>query len=65
MVSFATFKTTHWKSKGMQEKESNQVFGTDRKFRPRGSLFGITRQSFVLPNTDPGDGIFYPHRTRM
>ena len=30
------------------------LFGADRKNRPSGSLFGITLQSLVMPNSDPG-----------
>ena len=33
------------------------MFDVDRKFRPSGSLFGITRQSPVMPNSDSRDGI--------
>ena len=67
VVKNATFKIKHSKWKGMQEKKKNQtwVFGADRKFRPSGSLFCITRQSLVMPNNDPRDGIFYPHLTPM
>ena len=41
------------------------LFGSDRKIRPSGSLFGITWQSLVKPNSDPRDGFFYPHLTPM
>ena len=49
----------HWKSKIMQEKESNMRLSADRKFRPFGSLFGITRHRLAMPNSYPWDGIFY------
>ena len=28
-------------------------------------MFGITQQSLVMPNSDPRDRIYYPHRTLM
>ena len=40
----------------MQEKESFMhawLFGADRKIHPSGSLFGITRQSLMMLNSDP------------
>ena len=43
-VMNAIFKIKqHSKSKGMQEKESNMSVRADRKFRPSGSVFSITR----------------------
>ena len=39
----------------MQEKNPSRLLGTDRKIRPSGSLFGITRQSRFL----------HPHPTLM
>ena len=35
------------------------------KIRPSGSLFCITRQSFVMSNSDPRTEFFYPHLTLM
>ena len=49
VVMNATFKIKHSKSKGMQEKESNMC----------------VRQSLVMSNSDPRDGIFNPHLTPM
>ena len=39
------------------------MFDANRKIRPPGLLFGITRQSLVMPNNDPRDGFVYPHFT--
>ena len=39
-------------SKCMQAKESIRNFDADRKICPSGSLFGITWQSLVMPNSD-------------
>ena len=46
-------------------KRIKRVFDVDRKFRPLGSLFAITQQSLVMPNSDLQDRIFYPHLTPM
>ena len=35
------------------KKNLSWLFGADRKIRPSGSLFGITRQILVMPNSDP------------
>ena len=48
----------------MQEKNPSRLLGTDRKIRPSGSLFGITRQSLVMPTVTP-DGFLHPHPTLM
>ena len=48
----------------MQEKNPSRLPGTDRKIRPSGSLFGITRQSLVMPTVTP-DGFLHPHQTLM
>ena len=37
----------------MQEKNLSWLFGPDRKICPSGSLFGITWQSLMMPNSDP------------
>ena len=37
----------------MQEKESVMVVCCGIKICPSGSLFGITRQSLVMSNSDP------------
>ena len=36
-----------------KKKNISWLFGADRKIRPSGSLFGITQQSLVTPNSDP------------
>ena len=48
----------------MQEKNPSRLLGTDRKIRPSGSLFGITRQSLVMPTVTP-DGFLHLHPTLM
>ena len=55
----ATFKIKHSKSKGMQEKESNMSVRCTKKIPSLGITVCITRQSLVIPNSDPQDGIFY------
>ena len=44
-----------------KKKNLSWLFGTDRKIRPSGSLFGITR----LCKQWPSDGFFYLHHTTM
>ena len=39
--------------KECKKKNLSWFFGADRKIRPSGSLFGITPQSLVMPNSDP------------
>ena len=39
-----------WTFAGLQYKNLSWLFGADRKIRPSGSLFGITRQSLVTIN---------------
>ena len=52
VVRNATFQIKHSKSKGMQEKESNIVFGADRKFRPSGSILHHEARNFLsAPHT--------------
>ena len=46
-------------------KNLSWLFGVNRKLRPSGSLFGITRQSLVMPNSDPRTDFFYPHLKLM
>ena len=48
-----------------KKKNPTSVFCADRKFHPSGSVFCITWQSLVMPNSDPPDGIFYPYLTLM
>ena len=45
---------------GMQEKAVRY-----RNLHLLGSLFGFTRPSLVMPNTDPQDGNFCPYQTAM
>ena len=47
-------KIKRWRSKGMQKKNLSWLLGADRKICSSGSLFGITRQSPVMPNSDLG-----------
>ena len=49
-----TFKKNFGNWKVCKKKNQTWVFGADRKFHPSGSLFGITQQSLVMPNSDPG-----------
>ena len=65
VVMIATFKIKHLKSKGMLEKNQIRRFSADRKFCLSGSLFCITQQSLVMPNSDPHDRIFNLHLTAM
>ena len=48
-----------------KKKNQTWVFVADRKFHRFGSLFGITRQSLVMPICDVRDGVFYLHLTLM
>ena len=36
-----------------KKKKISSLFGTDIKIRPSGSLFGITRPSLLVLNSDP------------
>ena len=49
----------------MQEKASIMAVCTDIHFLLARSLFGITQQSLVMPNSDPQDGNFCPYLTAM
>ena len=57
-------KIKRWSSKGMREKNPSRLFGADRKIRPSGSLFDITRQSLVMLTVTP-DGSLHQHPTLM
>ena len=46
-------KIKRWRSKICKKKNLSWLFCADRKIGPSGSLFGITRQSLVMPNSDP------------
>ena len=48
-----------------KEKNLSSSFSADRKICPSGLLFGITRHSLVMPNSDPRVDFFYPHLTSM
>ena len=45
-----------------KKKKLSSLFGADTKICPSGSLFGITQQSLVMPNTHPQTD---PHLTPM
>ena len=51
--------------KSLQEKESiiSERYGSTNL--SQGSLFGITRQSLVMPNSDPWDRFVDPYFTLM
>ena len=51
--------------KSMQEKESNMRLRICYTILSLGSLFGITRQSLVMPNSDPREKIVYPIHKHM
>ena len=41
------------KKKVCKKKNLSWLFDADRKIVPSGALFGITRQSLMMPNSDP------------
>ena len=47
-----TLKSNAGDQKVYKKKNLSWVFGVDRKIGRSGSLFGITRQSLVMPNSD-------------
>ena len=49
--SFVKIKS--WRPKVCQKKNLSWFFGADINIRPSGSLFGITRHSLVMPNSNP------------
>ena len=48
-----TLKSNAGDQKVCKKKYLALLFGEDRKICPSGSLFGITRQRLVMPNSDP------------
>ena len=58
MVMNVIFQIKHLKSKGMQEKEIKH----ECSVRIENS---VPQQSLVMQNSDPWDGIFFPHLTPM
>ena len=49
----STLKSNFGDQKACKKKNLSWLFGVDRKIRPLGSLFGITRLSLVMLNSDP------------
>ena len=54
----STLKSNAGDQKVCKTKNLSWLFDADRKIRPSGPLFGITRRS-------PSDDFFYPHLTPM
>ena len=48
-----TLKSNAGDQKVCKKKNQSWLSGADRKIHPSGSLFGITQQSLVMPNSDP------------
>ena len=53
LMETPTLKSNARDQKLCKEKNLSWLFGADRKICPSGSLFGITWQSLVIPNSDP------------
>ena len=53
LIAIPALKSNAGNKKVCKKKYLSWLFGADRKNCPSGSLFGITRQSLVLPNNDP------------
>ena len=49
----STLKSNAAGQKVCKKDNLSWLVGADRKICPSGSLFGITWQSFVMPNSDP------------
>ena len=60
-----TLKLNAGDQKVCKKKNLSWFFGADRKICPLGSLFGITRHSFVMSNSDPLDVFFCLHLRPM
>ena len=58
-----TLKSNAGDQRVCKKKNLSWLFCADIKIRPSGSLFGITRHSLVMPNSDPLMDFFYPHLT--
>ena len=53
LMETPTLKSSAGDRKVCKKKNLSWLFGVDRKIRPLGSMFGIPRQSLVMPNSDP------------
>ena len=53
LMVMPTLKANAGGQKVCKKKNLSCLFGAERKIRPSGSPFGITRQSLVMPNSDP------------
>ena len=53
LMASPTLKSDAGDQSVCKKKNISWRFGADRKLRPSGSLFGITRHSLVMPNSDP------------
>ena len=51
-MAHPTLKSNDGDQKVCEKKNLSWLFGADRKIRPLRSLFGITRQSLVIPDSD-------------
>ena len=49
----STLKSNPGDQKVCKKKKLSWLLGADRKIGPSESLFGITQQSLVMPNSDP------------
>ena len=52
-MATATLKSNSGDQNVCKKKNISWLFGADRKTRSLESLFGITRQSLMMPNSDP------------
>ena len=52
-MALPMLKSNAGDQKECKKKNLSWLFGADRKIGPSGSLFDITRQSLVMPNSDP------------
>ena len=52
-------------AQNVQEKESIISVRYGGQVCPSGQCFGITRQSLVMPNSEPWDRFVHPHLTPM
>ena len=56
-----TLKSNAGNQRVCKKKNLSWLFGVDRKIRPSWSLFGITRRSLVMPNSNPRGTNFSIH----
>ena len=62
LMVIPTLKSNAGDQRICKKKNLSWLFGADRNIRPSGSLFGITRQSLVMPYSDPRtDFLSAPH----